>query len=274
MKAAVIKTLAVATLAAFAGAAAHGQEVQRCAVYNWKPGDIIPLKATMYMHTSVTLPEESQDVLWAAKEMWETEFIKNRIFTKPLSNTEQGKETTITAVGMSGNSYEFRVVRVPRGKLASHCLIVTTSGAMVNRANWESRDSQHMAQVQALTAQIARLQADKVAADREGERKTREALKLYRAAVNSNYEWSGAEGWYAGGGSVVEAVHDDGRMTYVKLKHDNFGLMSILGEIDGKQEILEAKYEPSTRTYTINGIFPRFKMRAGNSELTISRKGA
>lgn len=255
-----------------AEASANEGPVQRCKVYNWQPGDVITVEAQYNKQTSVKLPEDALDVVWGAKTLWESAFVKNYIFTKPLTQQGGGAETTMTAVGNSGNSYEFLVRRV--SNMRSHCVIVTTAGALINRSNWDSRDNAQAMQTQALTAQIARLNADKAAMEKEGERKARDAVKLYRSSINTGYKWTTAEGWFAAGGAVIDSVHDDGRFTYIKLKSDNRGLMAVLGEIDGKKEVLESKYDADTRTYKVSGIFPKFTMRAGNSELVITREGA
>ncbi len=264
---------------AFAGAVVSGSvfansaPVDMCGEFNWKPGYVIHAEAPMYEHVSIQLPEDSMDVVWAAKGLWEIEYVKNFIFAKPLTEQPQGAETTVTAVGQSGNAYQIKLRRTAHPQ--NQCITVSTAGGMINRTAWQSAggDASQGAQIQALTAQVARLNAEKAEAARDGDRKAREAIRMYRSAINTNYEWTNAEGWYAAGGDVVESVHDDGRFTYVKLKSDNRGLMTIQAEIDGKKEILESTYDASTRTHKISGIFPKFVMRAGDSELTIIRKG-
>ena len=45
----------------------------------------------------------------------------------------------------------------------------------------------------------------------------------------------------------------------------------VYGEIDGKQELLEFDYDSPTKVYQVSGVFPSFKLRAGESELVIKR---
>jgi len=248
--------------------------VRRCREYHWKPGDVIPVEATMYRHITITLPEDGMDVVLGEKELWDMDWSKNIIFAKSLTPLPQGRIGAITAVGRSGNTYEFEVHRVDRPSV--QCVTVKADGSMINHTAWQSGDAQQGSQAreQALTAQIARLNVEKAELAKDGDRKAREAIKMYRSAINTNYKWSNADGWYAAGGDIIESVHDDGRFTYVRLKSDNRGLMTIQAEIDGKKEILESMYDANTRTHKINGIFPKFVMRAGDSELTITREGA
>jgi type IV secretory pathway VirB9-like protein len=257
-------TLSLALLTLCQNALAVDDSPNSCKVYHWKPNDIIQVQAQLFKTTSIKLPEDSLDVIWGAKELWFTESVKNYVFIKPLTSKPDGQETVFTVVGQSGNSYEFSIERVPH--LISHCVVVDPSGGLINKTAWNQADAAQVNLVSSLRSQVSQLQ-------KEIDRKTEEALKLYRAAINSNYEWGKADGWYAATGTVVESVYDDGRFTYVKLHDDARGLMTILGDIEDKSEILESSYKAETHTYVISGIFPKFILRAGDSNLVITRKG-
>ena len=264
----VAHALAVMACACSAVAAHAEDAVQgRCKAYHWKPGDIIQVEAEVNKQTHISLPEEALDVVWGTKDLWDSEFIKNNLFVRPLTLQPQGAETTSTAIGNSGNAYQFKIVRVK--KLQSHCVIVTTKGNLVSRANWDSKEAMQQAQVQALQQQLARASVEKAQAVQEAQRQAREAIKSYRSAIYSKYEWSQGDGWFAG--TAIESVQDDGRFTYIRLKTDNRGIMSIVAEIDGKQEILESAYDAAKREYRVAGIYPKFALRAGNSEMTVTR---
>jgi len=242
---------------------------KRCKTYDWKPGDVITVETARYKQTHITLPESALDVIWGPKELWEADNVENHIFVKPLSPEPQGKETTATAIGTSKNSYEFEFIRVD--KLATHCVNINATGGLVKRQNWDSKDAQSDIRLMLLQQQIAKLTAEKAQASEESQRQAREAVKSYRSSITSNYDWTEGSGWFADGS--VESVHDDGRFTYIRLKNDEKGIMSISAEIDGRMEILEKVYDATKREYRIAGIYPKFLLRAGKSEMTVSRKG-
>lgn len=229
------------------------------------------VEATAYAQTHIILPEDSVDVLWTAKKLWDVDSVKNHIFINSTTDQPQGQETTLSAVGGSNNSYEFRIHRVRR--LAEHCYVVKSDGAMVHREVWRGRDAAYEQRIAELAQQVSRANVEKAQAQKDGERQAREAIKKYRQGLNTNYEWTEGAGWYAAGGSNIHSVHDDGRFTYIVLNSDNRGIMSIQSEIDGKTEMLESTYNAAERTYTVPGIFPKFKLRAGDSEVVITRKG-
>lgn len=271
------KSVAALVLGLFAvGANANDLAVGHCKEYNWKSGDIIPVEAQMFKTSSIKLPEDAFDVVWGSKGLWDTDYAKNYLFIKPLTTKEAGLSTTITVVGKSGNSYEFLVKRV--AKMESHCVAVLANGDLINKTAWRDSSNQEQQNYAALNSRIAQLQQENAVinanAKKEAERKASEAIKIYQAAVNSNYEWSKSSGWYAASGTVVESVHDDGRFTYIRLKSDARGLMEVSGEINGKKEVLESTYISETHTYKVSGIFPKLLLRADESDLVITRKGA
>lgn len=258
----------LASLAVLAGSAAHADMPRRCKVYNWSPGDIIEVEAQLYKQTHITMPEDALDVVWGPKNLWTQDSIRSNVFITPTTKEAEGKETTITVIGSSGNSYEINVTRVD--KMVSHCVIVKAGTGLINKANWATHDSAQDARIAALQQQLARAQADQALAAAEAKRQTSAAVKSYRAALASNYEWTEGQGYFAK--TAVESVQDDGRFTYIRLSNDNNGIMSVMAEIDGQQEVIEKVYDASKREYRIAGVYPKFTLRAGKSELTITRR--
>lgn len=239
----------------------------RCKTFNWSPGDIITIETEMYKQTHIVLPEESLDVIYGTKELWEQAFTSNHIWIKPTTKEPEGKETTVTAIGSSGNSYEFTVKRV--ANMGSHCAIIKASNGLINRNNWLPKDDVKSAQVAQLQQQLAKASVDTANAQLESKRIAAAAVKSYRSSLYSNYSWKGGSGWFATSG--IDTVQDDGRFTYIRLKSDNRGILSVLAEIDGTPEVLEKVYDASKREYKIAGVYPKFVLRAGDSEMTITR---
>jgi len=257
------------------------QPADRCRTVHWKSGDINFIDAQLYKQSHITLPEASIDVIMGDKELWTIDWVNNHIFIKPGTAAEFGKETTLSAIGASGNAYEFLVRRLPSGTPMSHCVTLTTEGPMISRGAWEKTNAigaVDPGQKQTVDALNQRLTDQQVAADREKrelektlEKQGKDALRKYRKKIYTNYAWNSGSGFF-GSGTQIESVYDDGRFTYVSLKNDSTGLMSMTANIDGNKELLEFSYDAATKVYQINGIFPKFNMRAGDSEIIITRK--
>lgn len=238
-----------------------------CRTVHWRPGDIIRLHAQPYKQIHVALPESGIDVIMGDKELWALDWINNRIFIKPTSRSSEGRATTISAIGQSGNAYEFLVSRVPEGAELAHCVYIVADAGLISRANWSKAESLGTDGSGAMVRELSTLRERNA----ELERQNREGLKAYRKKLNSNYAWeSGAFTRWNGG--EVESVYDDGRFTYVRVKDGAQGLLSIMAEIDGRATLLEYSYDAPTRTYQISGIFPKFTMRSGEQTMSVLRK--
>lgn len=243
-----------------------------CRTVHWRPGDIIRLHAQPYKQIHVALPEAGIDVIMGDKELWALDWINNRIFIKPTSRSSEGRATTISAIGQSGNAYEFLVSRVPEGAELAHCVYIVADAGLISRANWSKAESIGADGSSYASGSMVRELSTLRERNAELERQNREGLKAYRKKLNSNYGWeTGAFSRWNGG--EVESVYDDGRFTYVRVKDGAQGLLSIMAEIDGRATLLEYSYDAPTRTYQISGIFPKFTMRSGEQTMSVLRKG-
>jgi len=241
-----------------------GETPLSCRSINWKKGDIVRLQAQPYKQVHVSLPERGIDVIMGDKELWALDWINSQIFIKPTSHASEGRSTTITAIGQSGNAYEFVVERVADRAEVAHCVYINGDSSLISRTAWaqaaeRNSDASLVREVAGLREQNATM-----------ERQARENMKAYRRKLNSNYSWrSGVFSRWNGG--EVESVYDDGRFTYVRLKEDSQGLLAITGEVEGKPMMLEYSYDSPSRTYQISGLFPKLTLRSGEQALAITR---
>lgn len=244
-----------------------GETALSCRNINWKKGDIIRLQAQPFKQVHVTLPEHGMDVIMGDKELWALDWINNQLFIKPTSRSTEGRSTTISAIGQSGNAYEFVVNRVPEEIEIAHCVYVNADPGVIARDAW-TRPDRLAGESASLSREVSSLreQNDNI------QRQSRDSLKSYRKKLNSNYTWSSGGFFSKWAGGEVESVYDDGRFTYIRMKEDSQSLISIMGDIDGKAQLLEYAYDSPSRTYQISGIFPKFSLRNGDQTLTISRK--
>jgi type IV secretory pathway VirB9-like protein len=243
------------------------QPALTCRTVNWKKGDIIRLQAQPYKQVHVALPENGIDVIMGDKELWALDWIGNRIFLKPTSHSNEGRSTTISAIGQSGNAYEFVVNRVPESSEVAHCVYINVDSGLISRGAWSKPSEREQEITTALGREIMSLREQ----NENIERQSKEGLKNYRKKLNSNYDWAkGAMSRWNGG--EIDSVYDDGRFTYVRMKGDGESLTSIMADIDGKPQLLEYGFDSPSRTYQISGIFPKFNLRSGSQATSISRK--
>jgi type IV secretory pathway VirB9-like protein len=246
-----------------------GEPALSCRTINWKKGDIIRLQAQPYKQVHIALPENGIDVIMGDKELWALDWINNRIFLKPTSRSSEGRSTTISAIGQSGNAYEFVVNRITEAAEVSHCVYINAEGGLLSRAAWSKPSDRETEISTVLGREIANLREQ----NENMARAATEGVVNARKKINTHYGWS-RNGFSFWGGAEVDSVHDDGRFTYVRLKSDAQGLVAVSAEIDGKPQLLEYGYDAPSRTYQISGIFPKLVLRAGEQAMTITRKAS
>ena len=159
------------------------------------------------------------------------------------------------------------VNRVTEAAEVAHCVYINADGGLISRAAWSKPTEREQEITTALGREIVNLREQNENLDRQG----RDGMKNYRKKLNSNYGWS--KGMFSRwNGGEVDSVYDDGRFTYVRMKDEGEGLVSIMAEIDGKAQLLEYAFDAPSRTYQISGIFPKFTLRSGEQAMSITRK--
>lgn len=240
-----------------------------CKQVHWNQGKLIHVSASLNKATHITFPENNVDVIVGNNELWDVDHTHNHVWVKPNTKLAGGKETTISFIGESNKSYE---ILVKRTSGAHHvCYNIEAGRKMINKSAWAPGTGRP-----GMSDQVRR-NANRLAGARQKQvtkqivEQTQDALKKYRKNIFTDYKVSEGEGWFSNNGNLIDSVYDDGRFTYIRVTDDSRGLMSVYGEIDGKQELLEFDYDSPTKVYQVSGVFPSFKLRAGESELVIKR---
>jgi type IV secretory pathway VirB9-like protein len=204
-------------------------------------------------------------VIVGNNELWDVDYTHNHVWVKPNTTLKEGGVTTISYIGESNKSYELLLKRSKGNH--SVCYMITASKNMINKDAWSRSGNSNEALQQANTLALKRQKK----VTKQIVVQTQDALKKYRKNIFTGYSVVEGEGWYSNNGNLIDSVYDDGRFTYIRVTDDSRGLMSVYGEVDGKQELLEFDYDAPTMVYQVSGVFPKFKMRAGDSELVIKR---
>lgn len=241
----------------------------QCTNISYAKGNIYEIETSLYKHTHVTLPEDALDVIWTTPELWKVDWKGSSVFVKPTTSLPDGQETTLSIIGKYGNRYEFLVKR--KKSLPVHCYNVVTSMPMIHttkQQNTDSKDANQSAVIIALQNELAALKATSDQAKKDAERAAKDAMRLYKTTLYTDYTWP--KPTFAGQGGI-DSVWDDGRFTFIRVAKNSKTLLVVQGEIDGKKHMLDAPFDPATDIYTINGIFPKLVMRANDQEIVITR---
>ena len=246
-------------------------EGEQCRLVNHEQHKFVRIKSRLHHGTHIELPE----VLIARpitgnRDLWDVEGENRHIFVKPNdAGTKEGSSTTVTAVSRSNRAYHFMVER--SDDEFDLCVVVTHDGEFLPEgafSGFARRADEHTAlyreQIDALSVRLDEEQqnaAGKVSA----------ALDEYRMQLFTGYEWKGGRAPY--GRDLVSDVYDDGRFTYIRVRHNLEGAMSLFADNNGREQFIEYRYDENRRMYIVTGVFNRIYMKAdARTQIVISRR--
>ncbi len=247
-----------------------------CRVIHWKPDSVLQINSALYLGTRVELPADNLVPPVPSSDLWNAEGAANQVLIKPNSDTEQGKTGLIRIWTTDGNAYDVVATRSTSAQ-NDVCVKIVADGMFFTPGAREALNSQssNIARGAAASSQqVQMLQTQLVRQKQESQAQTQkavyEALRRFRYHVYTGYSWNQGKGFEANG--LVTDVYDDGRFTYIRLDKPNRGLMSVETVIGGKTAVVPTKYDDAYGMYVISGIYPSFKMKMDDSEMSIERK--
>ena len=246
-------------------------EGEQCRLVNHEQHKFVRIKSRLHHGTHIELPE----ILIARpvtgnRDLWDVEGENRHIFVKPNdAGTKEGGSTTITAVSRSNRAYHFMVERSDDD--FDLCVVVTHDGEFLPEgafSGFARRADEHTAlyreQLDALQLRLDEEQQN--AADRVSA-----ALDEYRMQLFTGYHWKGGRPPY--GKDLVSDVYDDGRFTYIRVRHNLEGAMSLFADNNGREHFIEYRYDEDRRMYIVTGIFNRIYMKAdARTQIVINRR--
>ena len=246
-------------------------EGEQCRLVNHEQHKFVRIKSRLHHGTHIELPE----ILIARpvtgnRDLWDVEGENRHIFVKPNdAGTKEGGSTTITAVSRSNRAYHFMVERSDDD--FDLCVVVTHDGEFLPEgafSGFARRADEHTAlyreQLDALQLRLDEEQQN--AADRVSA-----ALDEYRMQLFTGYHWKGGRPPY--GKDLVSDVYDDGRFTYIRVRHNLEGAMSLFADNNGREHFIEYRYDEDRCMYIVTGIFNRIYMKAdARTQIVINRR--
>ena len=246
-------------------------EGEQCRLVNHEPHKYVRIKSRLHHGTHIELPE----ILIARpvtgnRDLWTVEGENRHIFVKPNdAGTPEGGSTTVTAVSQSNRAYHFLVER--SDDEFDLCVVITHDGEFLPEGAFsgfarraEEQTAFYREQLDALSVQLDEEQqttTDRVSA----------ALDEYRMQLFTGYDWKGGRRPY--GKDLVSDVYDDGRFTYIRVRHNLEGAMSLFADNNGREQFIEYRYDENRRIYIVTGIFNRIYMKAdAGTQIVISRR--
>jgi hypothetical protein len=242
-------------------------DVTRCRVIHKTDGRVYTVRATLHKAAHIILPEPILGrPINGNVDLWQVEGQNNHLFIKPTTKMKDGAETTVTVIGISNQSYDFRAVR---SATPDYCIEIKNDGTLIHGnalSQWQAPQQRNNDRLRMEVGQLR----NELAGERERTKAQIEnAMLEYRGHIYTRYQWGKGNGFM--GKSVISDVWDDGRWSYIRVASDNKGLLTVAGLLDGKKELIEYQYDRENMIYKIIGIYPKLFLRYGNSKITVTR---
>ena len=255
-----VAMLAIATIG-------QAETIDRCKTIHRNDGRVYTINAALHKAAHVILPEPLMgQPISGNTDLWQVEAQGNHLFIKPTTKLKDGAETSVTVIGVSNTSYDFRAVRSAN---ADYCVQVKNDGSLIQGgalSRWVPPQAQENV---ALRQQLSRLQGDLNMMQERNREQIENAMSEYRGHIYTRYKWTTGSGFM--GKKTISDVWDDGRWTYIRVTSDNKGLLTVSGLLDQAKELIEYQYDRENMLYKIVGIYPKLFLRYGESEITVSR---
>lgn len=252
--------------------AAGYAEGEACRVINYEEHKFVRIRSRLHHGTHIELPE----LLMARpvtgnRDLWDVEGEDRHIFVKPNDpGSEEGGSTTITAVARSNRAYHFIVER--SAKDFDLCVVITRDGEFLPEGAFSGFDRRNGDQAALYLEQLTALQFRLDEQERTAKEQVSAAIDEYRTQLFTGYAWKG--GRLPHGKDLVTDVYDDGRFTYIRVRNNLEGAMSLFAEHNGREQFIEYKYDEDRRIYIVTGIYDRIHMKAdARTKIVITRRG-
>jgi len=256
------------TLISLVSLNANATECQRL---GHSDGQTHEIGASLFSYTHIILPEnvmKKTKPLVGNKELWSADSAGPHLYIKPDSDTPLGRTTSYSAVGESGKSYDFKVVR--QGQLDNYCYRVSEGELFSDEERQVLSESKNQSPDELASLWKEKYVKQQSQAKEEQQKAVIDALRRYRYQIYTRYDWNKSGSSFIGKDFIAD-VYDDGRFTYIRVNQQNRGLMMVEATLEGQTELIEAKYDTLNKMYTISGIFPEFTMKYGNTKVQIQR---
>ncbi len=248
-------------------------EGEQCRLISYEKHKFVRIKSRLHHGTHIELPE----ILIARpvtgnRDLWDVEGENRHIFVKPNDpGTKEGSSTTITAVSQSNRAYHFLVERSDND--FDLCVIITPDSGFLPEGAFSGFTRRNGEQTALYQEQLNTLQLRLNEEEQATAEKVSAAIDEYRTQLFTDYRWKGGRSPY--GKDLVTDVYDDGRFTYIRVRHNLDGVMSLFADNNGKEQFIDYKYDEDKRIYIVTGIYNRIYMKAdAKTQIVITRRGS
>ncbi len=250
--------------------------VEPCQELSWTPNTVYRVKSQLHVATHIMLPEPMQGKPVAGNAtLWAVSGENVHLFIKPkTAEVEEGQATSVSVISVNNESFDFLIERVTKKPDVCIKIVKDDGHAFGNTQGWstpQQRHDQELAdQLQQAQQQITALRTAQEKARAGQQAQVLKTLAEYRTKIYTGYVWDGGNEHF--GKNIVSDVYDDGRFTFIRVTHDNKGILQLRTRIAGKEEMIEYDYDEAKKLYTVAGIYPELLLSYDETTIEVHRK--
>lgn len=252
------------------------------------------IEANVNVSTRLQFPGTVRRVEVSTPALWDATYAEHSAWVRPKTTVALAGQTGLSVFLENGRTYDFLVNASPT--VPASCVLVVeppkpvaaqsapaaapqqvprtpeeAAGAAGDREAAAARArAASAAATRRRASEDARLAERFAAMRRQVEQQAMDRIKQFQHSIDTNYTW-GRSG--RGDRHLVQAVYDDGRFTYVRIKTDAFGVPAITGRVNGSDTLLQYTYDDLTGVFTIQGLFDKLNLSLGTHSIPIERGG-
>lgn len=249
------------------------------------------IEANINVATRLEFPVTVRRVEVSTPALWDATYAEHSAWVRPKTQVAVAGQTGLTVFLVNGRTLDFLVNA--SSTVPPSCVLVVeppqpaaaqpspaSPPQQAPRTPEEAAGDREAAAARARAASAsatrrrasedARLAERFAAMRRQVEQQAMDRIKQFQHSIDTNYTWGGSG---RGDQYLVQAVYDDGRFTYVRIKTDAFGVPAITGRVNGADTLLQYTYDDLTGVFTIQGLFDRLNLSLGTHSIPIRRRG-
>lgn len=255
--------------------------VEPCKEISWTPNNVYTVRSQLHVATHIILPEPMQGKPVAGNAtLWAVNGENVHLFIKPKTKDEaEGTQTSVSVISNTNTSYDFFIQRVTSDpdmciKIIKDATSQMGEGGQQGWRTPQQQDAEELAGQLSAAHQAAATYRQQIATVKhEAQQQLLRTLADYRMHIYTGYTWDDGDASFFGR-NYISDVYDDGRFTFIRVTHDNKGVLQISSTIDGQEEMIEYAYDEHRKIYTIAGIFPALVLRYDEAEIDVKRRDA
>ncbi len=244
-----------------------------------KKGTVYNINSNIDVGTRIVFPAIiTEHMVSLGGELWDVKSSGKNIWVRPKTEVLEGNKTGMTVIVKRGSrktTYDFIVNSAKKVKKSCYIISNYIPKVVKKRSKTKNIDNKLIQEItqnyEKKILILKKLHTKKLHnMHRQFKAQAQDLISDFTYRINTAYEWSSGDISYP---QIVQAVYDDGRFTYLRIKTTGYGLPSVVGISGNEKFVLQSEYDDLTGVFSIQGLYDGFLVKYDRKELIVKRMG-